>query len=52
MNSESNPELRDRFVITTYPTIILLAKGKMYEYKEARTFEGIHHFVTNDFSNN
>ena len=51
MNSENNPELRDRFIITTYPTIIILAKGKLYEYKNDRTYESIYNFIINDYKN-
>ena len=45
MNSELNTELRDRFAIRKYPTIIVLAKGKLYEYKGDRTFEAINNFI-------
>ena len=49
MNSEFNTELRDRFAVTEYPTIIILSKGKLYEYKGERTLEGISNFVKHDF---
>lgn len=47
--SDSNRNVKDRFTINAYPSLVLVSKGKYYEYKEKREPESLIKFALEDY---
>ncbi|KAL8436398.1 hypothetical protein ACSSS7_001798 [Eimeria intestinalis] len=46
LDATTNPQIARRFSIRGFPSLLFLKDGQMYEYKGARTVEGMHAFAT------
>lgn len=47
--SDSNRNVKDRFTINAYPSLVFISKGKFYEYKEKRDPESLISFAFEGF---
>lgn len=49
--SEINRNLKDRFAISSYPSLVFVKNGLYYEYKEKRDPESVFRFAYQDYKN-
>jgi len=47
--SDANRNVKDRFTINAYPSLVLVSKGKYYEFKEKRDPETLVRFALEDY---